>query len=176
MMKLLACVCVFTLGVVSAAYLIADDKAPQPKPPATSPGLDALKKLVGDWTATGPDGKPMTTKFRLSAGGSVLVETMFPDTPMEMITVYHMDGPDLILTHYCMLGNQPRLKAESAKETKKLSFKSVGGTNMKLTDAHMGQAVFTLIDDNTYEANWCSCENGKPDEAHRFNVKFTRKK
>lgn len=175
MKKLLACVCVFAMGAGMAALFAADDKA-APKPPATSPGLDALKKLVGEWTATGQDGKPITTKYKLSAGGSVLVETLFPDTPMEMITMYHMDGPDLILTHYCMLGNQPRLKADSAKETKKLSFKSVGGTNMKLTDAHMGQAVLTLIDNDNYEADWCSCNNGKPDEDHRFKVKFTRKK
>ena len=29
----------------------------------------------------------------------------------EMITMYHPDGDGLALTHYCMLGNQPRMKA-----------------------------------------------------------------
>ena len=24
-----------------------------------------------------------------------------------MMTVYHQDGPDLFLTHYCAAGNQP---------------------------------------------------------------------
>jgi hypothetical protein len=166
MKKLLSAVVVMLLSL----SVWAEDK------PASSPAFDALKKLAGDWTATGPDGKPMETKFRLTAGGSVLHETLFPGTPMEMVTVYHMDGPDLILTHYCMLGNQPKLKASSTKETSKISFKSVGGTNMKLTDNHMGMATIKLIDDNTFEADWCSCSDGKADESHHVNMKFTRKK
>lgn len=174
MKKLFACACVLVFGISMVAW--ADDDKPQGKAKAGSPGFDALKKLVGDWTANGPDGKPMETKFRLSAGGSVLVETLFPGRPEEMVTMYHMDGPDLILTHYCMLGNQPRLKAVSAKETKKLMFKSVGGTNMKPEDMHMGQAIITFIDDNNYEADWCSCTGGKPDENHHVSMKFTRKK
>lgn len=174
MKKLLACACLVLFGVAVTAWAV-DDKSP-PKPAATSPGFDALKKLVGDWTAAGPDGKPMETRFRLTAGGSVLVETLFPGKAEEMVTMYHMDGNDLILTHYCMLGNQPRLKAVSAKDTKKLMFKSVGGTNMKSDDMHMGQAIITLTDDDHFEADWCSCTGGKPDENHHVSLVFTRKK
>jgi len=174
MKKLFTCACLMVLGIGMAVWA-ADDK-PASKAPATSPGFESLKKLVGTWTAPGPDGKSMETQFRLSAGGSVLVETLFPGKPEEMVTVYHMDGPDLILTHYCMLGNQPRLKAVSAKETKKLMFKSVGGTNMKPDDMHMGQAILTFVDDDHFEADWCSCSGGKPDENHHVSIKFTRKK
>ncbi len=142
-----------------------------------SAAFEALKKLVGDWTSPeGPHGKPVETNFRLTAGGTVLIETLFPGTPEEMITMYHLDGSDLILTHYCMLGNQPRLKAESASESKKIAFKSIGGTNMKMTDMHMGQATLTLIDQQNFEADWCSCSGGKPDGNHHVTLKFTRKK
>lgn len=164
------------LSLALLAFTVWADDKPAGKPSTTSPAFDALKKLVGTWTAQGPDGKEMQTQFKLTAGGSVLVETLFPGTPQEMVTVYHMDSGDLILTHYCMLGNQPRLKAASTKDTKKLMFKSVGGTNMKPEDAHMGQAVLTLIDDNNFEADWCSCSNGKADESHHITMKFTRKK
>lgn len=174
MKKFALLACVWVLGAGFAAW--ADDSKPAAKAQGTSAAFDSLKKLVGDWTANGPDGKTIETKFRLTAGGSVLVETLFPGKPDEMVTMYHMDGPDLILTHYCMLGNQPRLKAESAAETKKLSFKSVGGTNMKLTDMHMGQADFTLVDNDHFEAEWCSCSGGKPDGNHHVSIKFTRKK
>lgn len=174
MKMLMTCFCTLVLGTGIVIWA-ADDK-PAAKAPAGSPGFDALKKLVGDWTAAGPDGKPMETKFRLSAGGTVLVETLFPGKPEEMMTMYHMDGSDLILTHYCMLGNQPRLKAQSAKETKKLTFKSVGGTNMKLDDMHMGQAIVTLTDDDHFEADWCACTGGKADDSHHVTMKFTRKK
>lgn len=174
MKNLIVAMCTLVMGTGIAA--MAQEAGPASKPPATSPAFDSLKKLVGEWTATGPDGKSMETKFRLTAGGSVLVETLFPGKPEEMVTMYHMDGPDLILTHYCMLGNQPRLKAASVAETKKLSFKSVGGTNMKLADMHMGQAEFTLVDNDHFVADWCSCTGGKPDESHHVNIKFARKK
>ncbi len=173
MKKIVALACVLALGVGMAVWAKDDKFAPKV---TTSPGFDALKKLVGQWTAKGPDGSPMETHFRLTAGGSVLVETLFPGKPEEMVTMYHMDGGDLILTHHCMLGNQPRLKADSSSRTKKLTFKSVGGTNMKPTDPHMGQAILTLVDDDHFEADWCSCSNGKPDESHHVQMKFTRKK
>ena len=160
MKKLLACACVLVLGIGTVVWAADDDKAAAAPKATSSPGFDALKKLVGTWTATGPDGKTVTTQFRLSAGGSVLVETLFPGSAEEMVTMYHMDGADLMLTHYCMLGNQPRLKAVSAKETKKLMFKSVGGTNMKPEDMHMGQAILTLADADHFEADWCSSTSG----------------
>ena len=147
------------------------------KAPTKSAAFESLKKLVGDWSSPeGPHGKPVETRFRLTAGGSVLIETLFPGTPEEMVTMYHMDGDDLLLTHYCMLGNQPRLKAESTNDANKISFKSVGGTNMKLTDMHMGQAILTLVGKDSFEADWCSCSGGKPDGNHHVTLKFTRKK
>ena len=171
MKKFAVCLCVAMLGI-SLAWA-GDDK---PTPKASSPAFEALKKLVGTWTAPGPEGKTIQTQFRLTAGGSVLIETLFPGQPEEMVTMYHMDGKDLILTHYCMLGNQPRLKAISTNDPKKLMFKSVGGTNMKLDDMHMGQAIMTLTDDDHFEADWCACTGGKPDDSHHVNLKFTRKK
>jgi hypothetical protein len=172
MKKLAISLCVAFLGVA----LWAGDDKPAGKAAVSSPAFEALKKLVGTWTATGPEGKEVTTQFRLTAGGSVLVETLFPGTAEEMITMYHMDGSDLVLTHYCLLGNQPRLKAISMKDPKKLMFKSAGGTNMKPDDMHMGQATLTLTDADHFEADWCACSGGKPDESHHVNIKFTRKK
>jgi hypothetical protein len=168
----------FMIAAVIGVSVLAQPEGEKAKmkPPATSPGLESLKKLAGEWTGTGPDGNPANIKFRVSAGGSIVHETMFPGTDHEMITIYHMDGKDLVLTHYCMMGNQPRLKADDPNDAKKLSFKSVGGTNMKMDDMHMGRAVITFVDGDHYEANWCACVNGKPDESHCFKSTFTRKK
>ncbi len=30
--------------------------------------------------------------------------------PENMITMFHMDGDRLLMTHYCGAGNQPRMK------------------------------------------------------------------
>ena len=39
----------------------------------------------------------------------------FPGTGHAMTTVYHLDGRDLVLTHYCMGGNQPRMRAKTTE-------------------------------------------------------------
>lgn len=165
------CALVLSAGIVS----FAQESKPGKLARNTSPAFDALKKLVGEWTGTGKNGNPVETIFRLTSGGTAIVETLHPGKQTEMVSMYYMDGSNLMLTHYCFRGNQPQLKAESVVETKNLSFKSVGGTNMKLTDFHMGQADVKVIDDDHFEVVWTSFTNGKPD-GYLNSFKFTRKK
>ena len=74
--------------------------------------FEKIKSLSGDWIATKGEHKgKVTLSVRVIAGGSAVVEREFPGSAMEMITVYHMDGNNVMLNHYCMLGNQPRMKA-----------------------------------------------------------------
>ncbi len=48
-----------------------------------------------------------------------------------MINMYHLDGDDLVLTHYCAGGNQPHMKLDRASATSgKLQFDFIGGTNL----------------------------------------------
>ena len=47
-----------------------------------------------------------TIVYSVIAAGSAVHEHMFPGGPHEMVTVYHLDGPDLLLTHYCAAGNK----------------------------------------------------------------------
>jgi hypothetical protein len=155
------------------ATALADDKT-------TTPGtqqFEAMKKLVGDWVEIGKDGKPtdkLVSSIRLTAGGSVLQETLFPGGDHEMVTMYHLDGSNLILTHYCMLGNQPRLRAEPGDSVKKVLFKFVGSTNLKSDDEHhMNQVTFTLVDNDHFQAEWLSCKDGK--ECHKANFDLVRK-
>ena len=49
-------------------------------------------------------------EFKTSAAGTVVMETMNPGTGHEMINMYHVDGDDLLLTHYCAGNNQPRMR------------------------------------------------------------------
>src|SRR5215218_10052120 len=86
-----------------AAVVSADD----PKPAAKTPAFEQLKKLAGDWEATMSEGGKVTVRYKVTSGGSAVVETIMPGAEHEMVTVIHPDGDSILLTHYCMLGNQP---------------------------------------------------------------------
>ena len=67
-----------------------------------------------------------------------MVEVLFPGSEHEMVTVYHQDGDDLLLTHYCSARNQPRMKCNGEAEPNLLRFEFVDATNMRSTnDPHM---------------------------------------
>jgi len=161
---------------ISSPVLVAEEKA---KPAATGPSFDKLKKLVGDWVLLDKDGKPTDTiaaSIKLTAAGSVIQETLFPGAPHEMVTMYHMDGKDLMLTHYCALGNQPRMKAEQNTAANKFVFKYSGATNLKSeNDMHMHEGTLTIVDDDHYNAEWVGYEKGKPGN-HSGSFKLERKK
>ena len=73
-------------------------------PAAEKIGLDALDGFVGTWVAADENGKPteqVMSVVRPTAGGSVLMETLFPGSEQEMITMYYTREGHLMLTHYC---------------------------------------------------------------------------
>jgi hypothetical protein len=157
----------------------ADDKPAKPAAD-THPGLERIKKLAGTWVESDKDGKPtdkVVSVIKVTAGGSAVQETLFPGTPQEMVSVYHRDGSDLVMTHYCMLGNQPRLKADPKAPANQIQFKFAGGTNLDpAKDMHMHEGTFTFIDDDHLEISGVAWANGKPLEDHCVKMTLVRKK
>ena len=107
-------VCGLLLTLSMASYGGDKPKGKLPPPP-TNAGLEKMKKLAGTWLAADKDGKPtdqVASIIKVTAGGSAVHETLFPGQPHEMVSIYTVNGPDLIMTHYCVLGNQPCMKAD----------------------------------------------------------------
>ena len=107
--------CGLLLVTFSVATAGGDKPGDKQAPTAANVGLEKMKKLAGTWLTADKDGKPtdqVASIIKVTAGGSVVHETLFPGQPQEMISVYAVDGSDLIMTHYCVLGNQPRMKAD----------------------------------------------------------------
>jgi hypothetical protein len=159
-------------------FLVAGSARADEKPtPATSQRFEALKKLAGDWVEVGPDGKPtnkLVCSIRVTSGGNTVQETLFPGTDHEMVTMYHLDGADLLLTHYCHLGNQPRMRAEPGPDANKIVFKFVGATNLKSNDdPHMHQATLTIDSQDHFKAEWTLFTEGKP--GHQVGFDLVRK-
>ncbi len=73
-------------------------------------------------------------------------ETIFPGSEMEMFSVYHIDRGSLLVTRYCMLGNQPQMKFSPRKSTARdFVFDFNGGTNLNpQRDMHMHSLRLTF--------------------------------
>jgi len=121
-----------------------------------------LKTLVGEWEADTRMGKTHLS-YELIAGGTALVERAAGEKMPVMVTVYHLDGDRLLLTHYCMAGNQPRMQARSFDaESGTVEFQFLDATNLPAGAGHMHNAKFRLVDDNHLTEEWAFYENGAP--------------
>ncbi|WP_435005207.1 hypothetical protein P12x_003102 [Tundrisphaera lichenicola] len=146
----------------------------------TNPAFETMKKLAGTWMVADADGKPtdqVASIIKVTAGGSVVHETIFPGQPMEMVSVYSVDGADLVMTHYCVLGNQPRMKADRDSSADQIHFQFDGGSNLDpAKDRHMHEATLTIIDNDNIELKGVGWENGAPAKEMCCGQRFTRKK
>jgi hypothetical protein len=157
-----------------------DEKAASKPQPAPHPGLEQLKKLAGTWVAADENGKvtdKIVSIIKVTAAGSAVHETLFPGQPHEMVSVYHMDGADLVMTHYCALGNQPRMKADRNTPSNQLTWVFVGGTNLNPEkDKHMHGGTLTIVDADHIEWVGVCWEGGKPCEGMTCQMKLVRQK
>lgn len=157
-----------------------DDKESNKKKVSSHPGLEKLKKLAGTWVAADKDGKAtdqVVSVIRVTAAGSAVHETLFPGQEHEMVSLYHRDGNDLVMTHYCSLGNQPRMKADPTAPANQLRWLFAGGTNLDpAKDKHMHEGTITIHDDDHIEWSGVCWEGGQPLKGHDCNMKLVRKK
>lgn len=162
------------LHIVIAGFLLASAAIP-----AAEPALDAkaafarLKTLAGNWEADTSMGKAQMS-IELIAGGTVLVERETSTHMQPMMTMYHLDGDRLILTHYCMAGNQPRMQAkEFDPKTGTFRFLFLDATNLATPDAgHMHNVTLQLKDDRHMVSQWEFFDKGKP--AYNEKFEYTR--
>ena len=153
---------------------------PGTKAPATNAGFEKMKKLAGTWLIADPEGKPtdkVASVYKVTSGGSTIHEKIFPGQAEEMMSVYTVDGQDLVLTHYCVLGNQPHLKADPNSPTGQIVFQFAGGANLDpAKDKHMHAITLTFVDDDHLDIDGTGWENGAPSKEMCHGLKLVRKK
>ena len=123
--------------------------------------LGQISELLGDWEMADEEGTQQhVATFAMTAGGSAVREIMFPGDDHEMTNLYHMDGGDLVITHYCAAGNQPRMVASQAVETDDgtvfhFEFESV--SNLREShDHYMGNMTLTILKSGGLRQDWRS--------------------
>jgi len=154
------------LAVVAAALPLAGETR-------ANPSWEKLKSLVGTWD--GHEGsQPVSITYTLVSNGTSLMESLNGAHDMNMITMYAPDGDTIVATHYCAMGNQPRMRAKPGANPNTLDFQFVDATNLQDPKGDvMRGLVVTFQDANHFQQTWTARAGGK-DQTSDFV--YTRKK
>jgi hypothetical protein len=159
-------------------------KAVQAASPATIAMMDKIKGLAGEWEhedAEKPGEWKVSNVFTVSSGGSVVREIMMPGSPYEMTNTYHLDGDSVVVTHYCAIGNQPRMRAVANDghnhPANQIHFQFDSVTNFAGGDqSYMGDLTLTMDGPDKMTAAWRSYERGRMSEDTHATFHLRRKK
>jgi len=140
--------------------------------------FEKLKALVGHWETDKTNMNKATLDLELTSRGTAVLEKFHMvegGKPVEMTTLYYLDGDQVKLTHYCMAGNQPTMRGTYAPETKTITFDLVSISNLKSPDdGHMHHAVYTFIDNHHFKTTWTFRKEQK--DAFTEDVTYVRAK
>ncbi len=110
----IGCLLLGALSILPVAHSGGADRA-RPDSIDGAAAFERLKSLVGTWEGSSARDGAARVTYELVSGGSVLVERFSAESLPgggAMLTTYYPDGADLMLTHYCLAKNQPRMRAE----------------------------------------------------------------
>lgn len=154
-------ICLLAFGPLQVA-------AKEQKPYVGSEAFERMKQLVGSWEATMDKGQgpvKITASYKLTSGGSAIVETVFEGAPSEMVTVYY-DNPNrkLQMTHYCMLHNQPKMMLRDMKMNE-LTFDLPKDADINVAkEDHMHSLTINFNGKDKMAQHWTRFEGGKKKE------------
>jgi hypothetical protein len=84
-----------------------------------------------------------------------------------MTSVYHLDGPDLRMTHFCGAGNQPRLKASRIDDAQGIvQFSFVDATNLVVQPAHVDAVEIRFVSADQLVVQFTFVGGGKTSTEH----------
>jgi hypothetical protein len=130
---------------------------------STQKSFAILTGLAGEWRGNDTLGHRVRITFRVVSGGSALLsELVEAEQQEDMITMFHLDGARLLLTHYCSAGNQSRMEGTASADGKTITFSLIDVTNLKADQSgHMQRLVIRPLERDYHTEEWTSVENGK---------------
>jgi hypothetical protein len=165
------------LAIAAATVVAAQSRKATPQVldrTAAISAFERIKKLSGTWQSKSTKGWEERQEFRLIAKGTAVATQSMPMPSADaskdvtapnapMLTVFHMDGDHLLLTHYCEAGNQPRMIAAAVEDGgRTVRFAFLDATNMaSRTTGHMHAVTITFLDHNHFNEQWSWYENGR---------------
>jgi hypothetical protein len=139
---------------------------------AAQKSFEELKALDGTWEGKSLNGQPLEVAYRVTSNGSAIMSEI--KGKEDMISMFNLDGDRVLLTHYCAVGNQPRMVASASPDGKTFTFDFVDATNLPTPDAaHMIRLVLAMPDANHHTEEWTFSDHGKE---HKEVFDLRRKK
>jgi hypothetical protein len=133
---------------------------------ASDAHFQLFKELEGNWYYVDENGDPtdeLALSYELIGNETTVVERVFPGEGHEMVTMYYKDGGNLMLTHYCALGNQPTMIEMPTDSQRVVIFEFYRGTNLDPSkDKYMHDAKFEFLDVDRIRSTWRLYNEGKP--------------
>ena len=158
------------VGVLMAGGVARAGDHPVVGPPAAQ---QPVAKLVGTRQGTARMGDktvPVTFVYESTAGGSAVVEHLFPGTPHEMMSVYTAEGDGVAMTHYCAMGNHPKMVLKKS-DAHGLSFEMVKTDGLRsASEPHMHAMSVSWTDADHIREVWTSFEKGQAKEDKVFEL------
>jgi hypothetical protein len=147
-LRIAACIMLFTTAVFAQSD--------------AQKSFDQLKSLAGSWEGKNSMGQSVQVSYRMTAGGSALMSEIVGHGE-TMISMINFDGPNrLLLTHYCAVGNQPRMQASASPDGKAVTFNFLDATNLDSPQSgHMDHVVIALLGPDHHTEEWNFIDHGK---------------
>ena len=143
-------------------------------PAAGNAAFDRIKGLEGTWTGTagqvGSEAGEVTVRYRVTAGGNAVEETLFAGTAHEMVTMYYLDDDGVSLVHFCASGNHPKMRLSSGADPATMTFRFAEAVNFDVAETHMHDGVLYLLGGDRLRTEWLSWVDGKPGATVRFDL------
>jgi len=110
-------------------------------------GLSGKWHGKAEWSGERKGSYELEAVYSATGNGTAVVENLISNGVTMMTSVYHADGQDLRMTHYCGAGNQPRLKSTEIELAKKMvHFKMIDMTGRQ--GPHVGEAEVRVVDED----------------------------
>jgi len=128
--------------------------------------FDTFKVFQGKW-AIQSAGKvlPIQMTYVVGSNASIVTEQFGRE-----LSVFYRDGSDLVMTHFCNVGNQPRLRLKEASPPGVLEFEMFDITNVKDADApHVQRIIYRVTSEKKMDLEiiW---KKGHAEESEKYTL------
>jgi hypothetical protein len=105
--------------------------------------FEVFKGLQGRWSIRAGDKTlPFHVTYDLGSNSSVLTEASGKE-----LSVFYSDKGNLLMTHFCNRGNQPRLKLKASSAARRYEFEMFDITNLEdPSDDHVHTIIYEIPD------------------------------